>query len=145
MSQSITGSRSAVSDVGESSVLTGAVPLIGRILLSAVFLVSGFEALAAPSITIGYVRAAGLPLPELGLVIRVIVEALGALALLAGYRTRWVASGLAAFCVATAFGFHFNLKDPNEIWHFLKNFAIAGGMLYVVAFGGGRLSVDARR
>lgn len=45
----------------------------------------------------------------------------------------------------TAFGFHFNLADQNQFIHFFKNVAIAGGLLQVVAFGGGALSLDARR
>ncbi|TPM26619.1 DoxX family protein [Mesorhizobium sp. B2-3-5] len=63
--------------------------------------------------------------------------------LIAGYRARIVAAVMALFTIATAF--HSNLADQNEFPHFFKNIAIAGGLLHVVAFGAGRLSLDAHR
>src|SRR2546425_10680832 len=119
--------------------------LVGRILLSAIFLVSAVGKLAAPSGTIGYIAAAGLPLPTLAYAIAVLVELLGGLALIAGYQTRIAAAALAVFCIAAAFGFHANFGDQNQFAHFLKNVALAGGLLQLVAFCAGRLSVDARR
>jgi putative oxidoreductase len=69
----------------------------------------------------------------------------GGLSLLAGYRTRVVAAVLAAFTLATALAFHNDLADQNQFFHFFKNIAITGGLLQVVAFGAGRISLDARR
>ncbi|WP_018410169.1 DoxX family protein [Methyloversatilis thermotolerans] len=117
----------------------------GRVLLAAIFLLSGFSKIAQPEGTIGYIASAGLPFPELAFAAALFVEIGLAAALVVGYRTRLVAGAIAAFSLATAFGFHFNLADQNQFIHFFKNVAIAGGLLQIVAFGGGALSLDARR
>ncbi|HWV17951.1 MAG TPA: DoxX family protein [Rhodocyclaceae bacterium] len=118
---------------------------LGRILLAAIFLLSGLSKLAAPAGTIGYIASAGLPFPELAYAGAVFVEVAVAIALIAGYQTRVVAAVIAVFSLVTAFGFHFNLADQNQFIHFFKNVAIAGGLLQIVAYGGGALSVDAWR
>jgi putative oxidoreductase len=64
--------------------------------------------------------------------------------LLIGYKTRAAATILALICVATALLFHNNLADQNQMIHFMKNIAIAGGFLQLVAFGAGAVSLDAR-
>jgi putative oxidoreductase len=119
--------------------------LIGRVLLSAIFILSGFSKLAAPAMMIGYIGSVGLPFPTLALALAIVVEIGGGLALIAGYRTRTVAAILALFSVATALAFHNALADQNQFIHFFKNIAMAGGLLQVVAFGAGRFSLDARR
>jgi len=116
----------------------------GRVLLAAIFLLSGFSKLTAPAGTIGYIASAGLPFPEVAYAAAVFVEIGVAIALIAGYQTRAAAAVIAVFSLATAFGFHFNLADQNQFIHFFKNVAIAGGLLQVVAYGGGALSVDAK-
>ena len=125
--------------------LNAALPLVGRLLLSAIFLLSGFAKLADPAGTIGYIQSVGLPFPQLGLVAAVLVELVGGLLLVVGYRTRLVAALLAAFSLATAVFFHANLADQNQFIHFFKNIALAGGLLQVAAFGAGRFSIDGRR
>jgi putative oxidoreductase len=125
--------------------LADAASLVGRVFLSAIFVISGVSKIAAPAATIGYIESAGLPLAPLGFALAVIVEILGGLALIAGYRTRLVAAGLAGFTLATALAFHGNLADQNQFIHFFKNIAMVGGLLQVVAFGAGRFSLDARR
>ncbi|MBX8471865.1 DoxX family protein [Pseudomonas sp. RIT778] len=119
--------------------------LIGRVLLSVIFILSGFSKLAAPAMMIGYIGSVGLPLPHVALALAIIVEIGGGLALIAGYRTRTVAAVLALFSVFTALAFHSVLADQNQFIHFFKNIAMAGGLLQVVAFGAGRFSLDARR
>jgi len=126
-------------------ISSAAIALAGRILMSAIFLISVAGKLTAPSGTIGYIASAGLPFPQAAYAIAVLVELLGGLALIAGYHTRIAAAALAVFSVAAAFGFHNNLADQNQFYHFFKNVAIAGGLLQIVAFGAGSLSVDARR
>lgn len=121
------------------------VPLIGRILIAAIFLLSGASKLAAPAATIGYIQAAGLPLPSAAYGLAVATELGAGLLLVLGYRARIVAAWLAAFSIATALGFHHDLADQNQFIHFFKNIAMAGGLLQVVAFGAGRLSIDGRR
>jgi putative oxidoreductase len=116
----------------------------GRLLLAAIFLLSGYSKLADPSGTIGYIQLAGLPLPQLGLAIAIAVELIGGVLLVIGFRTKAVAAALAVFTVATALLFHSALGDQNQFIHFFKNIAIAGGLLQVIAFGPGRLSIEGR-
>ena len=120
------------------------VAVIGRALISTPFLVSGIGKIAAPAVTQGYIAAAGLPLPIAGYAIAVGIEVGGALMLLLGIKTRLTAAALAVFTLATAFAFHANFADQNQMIHFLKNLMITGGLLQVVAFGAGRFSIDAR-
>ncbi|MBW5435751.1 DoxX family protein [Bradyrhizobium canariense] len=143
VSQYASVSQNDISDV-DSSVSLAVVSLIGRVLLSAIYLLSGLSKLAAPAATIGYITSAGLPFAPLGLAIAVGVEILGGTALILGYRTRIVAAILAIFTVATAFGFHSNLADQGQFIQFFKNIAMTGGLLQVVAFGAGRFGLDAR-
>ena len=124
---------------------SASVALVGRLLMSAIFLISVTGKLSAPAATIAYIASAGLPFPRIAFAIAVLVELVGGLALIAGYHTRLSAGVLALFCVAAAVGFHNDLADQNQLVHFLKNVAMAGGLLQIVALGAGRLSLDARR
>jgi putative oxidoreductase len=118
-------------------------PVIGRILLATIFVFSGFGKLLAPAATIGYIQSTGLPLASLGLAAAIIVELGGGLLLALGYKTRLVAAVLAVFSVVTGLIFHSALGDQNQLIHFLKNLAMAGGLLQVAAFGAGAYSLDA--
>jgi putative oxidoreductase len=91
------------------------------------------------------IRAAGLPVPPLALALSVVVELGGGLLLVAGFQARIVATALALFSLATAVAFHSNFADQNQMIHFLKNVMMAGGLLQIVAFGAGALSIDNRR
>lgn len=119
------------------------VSAAARVLLALVFVVSGFGKLAAPAATKAYIVSAGLPLPDLAYLAALFVEIVLGLALLIGYRTRVVATLLAMFAVVTAFVFHAQFADPNQMTHFLKNIAIAGGLLQVAVYGAGGLGLDA--
>jgi putative oxidoreductase len=123
---------------------SGVVPFVGRILVAAIFILSGFGKIAAPAATQGYIAAMGLPEPMLAYIGSIAIELGGGLLLLAGYRTKLIAAALALFSIVTAFIFHHALADQNQMIHFLKNFAMAGGLLQFVAYGAGRVSVDAR-
>ena len=118
------------------------VAVTGRILIGVLFLMSGLSKLAAPAAIQGYIASVGLPAPVVAYVVAVAVEVLGSLLLIAGVRTRLVAAGMAVFTLATALTFHKNFADQNQMIHFMKNIAIMGGLLQVVAFGGGKFSVD---
>ncbi|ACO80888.1 DoxX-like protein [Azotobacter vinelandii CA] len=124
--------------------LHNATTLTGRALLASLFLVSGLGKATAPAATLGYIGSIGLPFPALALAAALVVELGFATALLLGYRTRLVAFVMAGFSIATALMFHNQLGDQNQFIHFLKNLAIAGGLLQVAAFGPGALSLDAR-
>src|ERR1700760_1661757 len=120
----------------------GLVPFVGRILVAAIFVLSGLGKIGAPAATQGYIAAMGMPAPLLAYIGAIVVELGGGLLLLAGYRTKLVAAALAVFSIVTAFVFHHALADQNQMIHFLKNFAMAGGLLQFVAYGAGRISVD---
>ena len=123
---------------------SGVVPFVGRILVAAIFILSGLGKIGAPAATQGYIAAMGLPAPLLAYIGAIVVELGGGLLLLAGYRTKAVAAALALFSIVTAFIFHHALADQNQMIHFLKNFAMAGGLLQFVAYGAGRISLDGR-
>ncbi|WP_315837912.1 DoxX family protein [Bradyrhizobium prioriisuperbiae] len=131
--------------VRDTSALASYVPAIGRLLIAVIFLLSGAGKVFAPGGTQAYIAAAGLPLPVVAYLIAVIVEVGGGLLLVLGYQTRAAAAVLIVFTIATALGFHNNFAEQNQMIHFLKNIAIAGGLLQVVAFGAGGFSLDARR
>jgi putative oxidoreductase len=118
------------------------LPSLGRLLIAVIFIFAGLGKIAAPEATQGYIASTGLPLPLLGYLLAVLIEFGGGLLLVVGYQTRLVAAVLALFSLATAVIFHSNFDDQNMMIHFLKNVAMAGGLLQVVAFGAGALSVD---
>jgi putative oxidoreductase len=138
-------SSHAVEHSVPANVSNDVITLVGRILIAAIFLLSGLSKLAAPSYTVGYIASVGLPLPWIGYAIAVAVEIGGSLALIAGYQARVAGALLAAFSIAAALAFHNHLADQNQFIHFFKNVAMAGGLLQVVGFGAGRFSLDARR
>ncbi len=117
----------------------------GRLMIATLFLLSGLGKIAAPAITQAYIASTGLPLPITGYLIAVAVEVAGGLLLAVGYRTTFVATGMAVFTLATAVFFHNNFADQNQMIHFLKNIAIAGGLFQVATFGAGSISIDGPR
>jgi putative oxidoreductase len=117
--------------------------LAGRVLLSSLFLVSGLGKMAAYAATAGYMASLGVPGALLPLVIA--TEVLGAILIIVGWKTRVVAFLLAGFSLLTALVFHSNFADQNQATHFLKNVAIAGAFLLLMANGAGPLSLDRRR
>ena len=123
---------------------TSVIPVIGRVLLAAIFILSGIGKLAAPAATMGYIASTGLPFAPLALAIAIGVELGGGLLLVLGVKTRLVAAGLAVFSIVTGLAFHNAVGDQNQMIHLLKNVAMAGGLLQVVAFGAGAYSFDNR-
>ncbi|NVD70048.1 DoxX family protein [Duganella sp. BJB488] len=124
---------------------TSVIPAIGRVLMATIFVMSGIGKLFAPAATMGYIASSGLPLAPLALAVAIAVELGGGLLLALGIRTRLVAAALAAFSIVTGLAFHHAVGDQNQMIHLLKNIAMAGGLLQVVAFGAGAYSFDNRR
>jgi putative oxidoreductase len=120
-----------------------ATDLAGRVLIAALFLVSGAGKLGAYAGTLGYMASHGVPGALLPLVIA--LELGGGALIVAGLWTRAAALALAGFSVLSALLFHANFADQMQQIMLLKNFAIAGGFLLLVANGAGAWSVDARR
>ncbi len=122
-------------ETSNSSVL-----LVARCLLAGLFLWSGIGQVNGYDETAIFMSqhgTVGSLLP-----IAVFVELAGAVLLIFGYRMRFVCLALAGFCVVTALLFHANFADRAQMFHFLKNAAIAGGMLALYVAGPGRLSFD---
>ena len=117
--------------------------LLGRVGLSAIFIVSGLGKISAYAGTQQYMASAGVPGELLPLVI--LVELGGGLAILGGAFTRWAALLLAGFSVVSAILFHAHFGDQNQFVHFMKNIAMAGGFLALAANGAGAFSIDALR
>lgn len=125
------------------------IPLLARILLALLFVVSAVRSLGAVAGTAGYLARLGVPMSEVMAWVVIAVELVGAVMLVAGWRTRLAAWGLAAFVVvATLLAHRFWAVDPaqyaNQLNHFLKNLAVIGGLLLVAAHGPGRLAFDRR-
>lgn len=123
--------------------MTDGLTLLGRVLMSSIFLWSGWGKLMAAEGTQAYFAKLGLPMPEAAWAVAVFAELVVGLALLLGLFTRASGLILAAWCIATAFAAHANFADRAQEINFLKNVVMAGGMLYVVAFGAGAFSLDA--
>src|SRR5918996_4268295 len=123
------------------------LPLAGRLLIAAIFLVAGIRKVLGFAGTVGYFTKLGFPAADAFAVIAIIIELGGAILLIAGWRTRWVAWILVLFvAIATAMAHRFWEFDAaqfnNQLNHFLKNVAIIGGLLFLATFGPGRGSVD---
>jgi putative oxidoreductase len=118
------------------------LPPLGRLLLSSVFLWAGVGQLRDPAGTEQYFEHAHVPGGMAAVWISIIIHIVFGLALLVGFQTRIAAAILALFCLGTAFGVHLPAGDIGNMINFYKNLAMAGGFLYVVAYGAGYLSVD---
>ncbi|MCW3475330.1 DoxX family protein [Limobrevibacterium gyesilva] len=128
-----------------SRTQTDMVALLGRILMSVIFINGGLNKLMAPAGTIKYIAASGLPMPEAAYAVAVLVELGGGLAILLGFRVLWAALALAGFCLVTATAVHYVPGDRGQMINFWKNLTMAGGFLQLAALGGGGWSIDAFR
>jgi putative oxidoreductase len=122
-------------ETADSSVL-----LVARCLVAGLFLWSGVGQITGYDDTAIFMTRHGV-IGNL-LPIAVFIELSGAVLLIFGYRTRITCLALAGFCVVTALLFHANFTDKGQMFHFLKNAAIAGGLLALYVSGPGRLSFD---
>lgn len=125
------------------TTLNAYAELAGRILIAAIFVLSGFTKIGGYTGTQGYMEAMGVPGALLPLVI--LTELGGGLLIVLGLWTRLAALALAGFSLLSAILFHANVGDQVQMIMFLKNVAIAGGFLFLFAHGAGRFSLDARR
>lgn len=123
--------------------------LVGRLLLALLFVPAGITKISGFEGTAGYIASVGLPLPQLGAILAIVVEIGAGLALALGWRTRWSALILAVFTVVATFLFHNFWAMPADKAFlqqlmFFKNIAVVGGLFVVAAFGAGSLSLDAK-
>jgi len=115
---------------------------IGRVFIALIFVMSGLNKMGNYANTAGWMDAMGVPGGLLPVVI--VLEVLGGLAIIIGWQTRITSFLLAGFCLLSALLFHNNLGDQNEMIHFMKNIAMAGGFLFLTAHGAGNFSLDKR-
>lgn len=117
--------------------------MLARIFLAQIFLLSGIFKITGYEGTQGYMEAMGVSSMLLPLVI--LIEISGGLAIAIGWQTRWAAIALASFTVLAGIIFHSNFSDHMQIILFMKNVAITGGLLLLVAHGAGEYSLDGRK
>ena len=125
------------------------VSLAGRILLALMFIPAGFGKLTNIGGTAGYIASGGLPFPSLLAVLAGALELFGGLALVIGFKVRWVGLAMALFTLAASMLFHpfWSVPEAQQMVTkllFMKNISVVGGMLLISALGAGALSVDER-
>ena len=121
--------------------------LVARILLTFMFIYSGFGKIPGFEGTVGAIASKGLPVPQLMAIGAIAVELGAGLLVLVGYKARWAALAIFLFLIPITLLFHNFWAAPadqyqNQMGHFMKNFTIMGGMLMVWAFGPGRFAFD---
>jgi putative oxidoreductase len=109
------------------------LPLLGRLLMSSIFIYEGIVLLRHPGGFTKYFASVHVPAPEAAVWIAIVIRLAGGLAILLGFKARWAAAVLALFCLGTAFGVHLPAGDTANMIHFYKN---------VVAYGAGRVSMN---
>ena len=114
--------------------------LIGRVFISGIFLLSGFNKIGNYDGTVGWMESFGLPGSLL--IPAIILEILAPILIIIGYQTRIAAGTLSLFCIATAVIFHNDFSDQMQIIAFMKNIALAGGFLFLVVNGAKGYSLD---
>jgi len=122
-------------------------PLVGRILLAAIFLMSGIGKIGGFAGTAGYMTSKGLPMVEVLLAITIVIEIGAALMIIAGFKARLGATALFLWMLPVTFLFHNFWAMPADQQMiqqimFMKNLGLMGGMLYIMAFGSGPMSID---
>ncbi|HSS66245.1 MAG TPA: DoxX family protein [Gammaproteobacteria bacterium] len=124
------------------NALTRLASPLGRVFIAAMFISSGIDKISGYAGTQAYMESQGVPGALLPLVI--LVEVAGGLAVVVGWQTRLAAFLLAGFCLVSALLFHLDFDDQMQTIMLMKNVAIAGGFLFLVAHGAGALSIDNR-
>ena len=107
--------------------------LTGRVFISGVFLLSGFNKIGNYDGTMGWMESFGLP--GFLLIPAIILEILAPILIIIGYQTKIAAGALSLFCLATAIFFHTDFSDQMQLIAFMKNIALAGGFLFLVVNG----------
>jgi putative oxidoreductase len=120
--------------------MTGIIQLAGRIMLALIFILAGVGKITDPAGSMGYMQSVGLPVillwPSIAL------ELLGGLAIATGFKVRYAAFALAGFSVLTAILFHKNFADVMQMYMFMKNIAMAGGLILLATSARTAFSID---
>lgn len=144
-----TTTYSATAPAAGGAATQNAATLLGRILLSWLFIPAGFAKIGGFAGTVGYIASKGIPMPEVCAALAIAVELGLGILLLVGWQARWAALGLAIFVAVISPLFHnyWAMPEAQQMMQkqaFWKNMAVVGGLLYVFAFGPGGWSMDGR-
>ena len=125
-------------------------PLVGRVLLALIFIIAGFGKITGFEGTVGYMQAYNMPMTQVLAVIAIIIELGGGIMIALGWKARLAAAAIFIFVLIASFVFHAFWAVPADQAQlqnimFMKNLAIMGGMLYIIVYGSGPLSVDKNR
>jgi len=120
--------------------MTNILDLLGRVLISAIFLLNGVFKISNYDGTVGWIESFGIP----GVLIipAIILEVIGPILIIIGYKTKIAAGFLSLFCILTAIIFHNDFSDQMQLTSFLKNIALAGGFLFIVVNGAKEFSIE---
>jgi putative oxidoreductase len=120
--------------------MTNILDLFARILISTLFLINGIFKITNYDGTVDWMEGYGVP----GILIipAIIIEILGPVLIILGYKTKITAAFLSLFCLVTAIIFHSEFSNQMQLTSFLKNIALAGGFLFLVINGSKKFSLD---
>ena len=120
--------------------MTNILDLVARILISALFLLNGIFKISNYDGTVGWMEGFGIP--GILLIPAIILEIVGPVLIILGYKAKIAAGFLSLFCIATAVIFHNDFSDQMQLGSFLKNIALAGGFLFIFMNGTKDFSLD---
>jgi putative oxidoreductase len=120
--------------------MTNILDLIGRIFISLVFLLSGFNKIGNYEGPVGWMESLGMP--GIFLIPAIILEVGAPIFIIVGYKVKISAALLSLFCITTAIIFHNDFTNQMEFISFMKNIGLAGGFLFLVVNGAKDFSLD---
>ena len=120
--------------------MTNILDLIGRVFISLIFLLSGFNKIGNYEGTVGWMES--LNMPGIFLIPAIVLEIISPIFIIIGYKVKISATLLSLFCIATAFIFHNDFSNQMEFISFMKNIGLAGGFLFLVVNGAKDFSLD---
>jgi putative oxidoreductase len=115
-------------------------PLLARVMLAHIFILSGFGKISGFAGTAGYIASKGLPMADVLTVLTIVIELGGGLLILVGWQARWAATAIFLFIIPVTLIFH-PFWVQGESISFMKNLAIMGGMMMIIAYGSGPYSL----
>ena len=120
--------------------MTNILDLIGRVFISLVFLLSGFNKIGNYEGTVDWMES--FDIQGIILIPAIILEVVAPILIMVGYKVKISAALLSLFCIATAIIFHNDFSNQMQFVSFMKNIALAGGFLFIVVNGAKDFSLD---